>query len=53
MEVPHSTKDGLSETALSRRTFLRSSLAASAGLTGILLTKTPPAFAQERELKLL
>src|SRR5262245_9774576 len=53
MEAPHGTKDGLSETALLRRTFLRSSLAASAGLTGILLTKTPPAFAQERELKLL
>jgi multiple sugar transport system substrate-binding protein len=53
MEVPPSPKDGLAETPLSRRTFLRSSLAASAGLTGILLTKTPPAFAQERELKLL
>jgi multiple sugar transport system substrate-binding protein len=53
MEAPPSTKDGLSETALSRRSFLQSSLAASAGLTGILLTKTPPAFAQERELKLL
>jgi multiple sugar transport system substrate-binding protein len=53
MEAPHGTKDGLPETALSRRTFMRSSLAASAGLTGILLTKTPPAFAQERELKLL
>jgi len=53
MEAPPSTKDGLSETALSRRTFLRSSLTASAGLTGILLTQTPPAFAQERELKLL
>jgi multiple sugar transport system substrate-binding protein len=32
---------------------LRSSLAASTGLAGILLTKTPPLFAQERELKLL
>jgi multiple sugar transport system substrate-binding protein len=53
MDASSSPKDGLSETALSRRTFLRSSLTASAGLTGILLTTTPPAFAQERELKLL
>jgi multiple sugar transport system substrate-binding protein len=53
MEAPPSPKDGLSETALSRRTFLRSSLTASAGLAGMLLTKTPPAVAQERELKLL
>ena len=37
----------------SRRTFLRSSATASAGLASILLTKTPPAYAQERELKLL
>ena len=41
MEAPPSPQDGLSETALSRRTFLRSSLTASAGLTGILLAKTP------------
>jgi multiple sugar transport system substrate-binding protein len=53
MEAPPGPKDGLSETALSRRTFLRSSLTASAGLAGLLLTKTPPALAQERELKLL
>src|SRR5262245_58710205 len=53
MDASASTKDGLAETALSRRTFLRSSLTVSAGLSGILLTKTPPAFAQERELKLL
>jgi multiple sugar transport system substrate-binding protein len=53
MEASSSPKDGLSETALSRRTFLCSSLTASAGLTGILLTQTAPAFAQERELKLL
>ena len=53
MEAPPSPKNGPAEIALSRRTFMRSSLAASAGLTGILLTKTPPAFAQERELKLL
>ena len=38
---------------LSRRTFLRSSLAASAGLAGVLLTKTPPLLAQEHELKLI
>src|SRR2546427_11104992 len=53
MEAPPSPKDDLAETVLSRRTFMRSSLAASAGLTGILLPKPPPAFAQERELKLL
>jgi multiple sugar transport system substrate-binding protein len=39
--------------ALSRRTFLRSSATASAGLASILLTKTSPAYAQERELTLL
>ena len=54
METPSSLTDHLSETALSRRTFLRSSLTASAGFTGMLLTKTPPAFAQElQQLKAL
>src|SRR5919197_5216708 len=53
MEAPPSTQDGLSETALSRRSFLRTSLGVSAGLAGILLSKTPPLLAQERELKLL
>ena len=40
-------------TDLTRRRFLRTSVTTSAGLTGILLTQTPPAHAQERELKLL
>ena len=38
---------------LNRRAFLRSSLATSTGLAGVLLAKTPPLFAQERELKLI
>lgn len=42
MEAPPHSHDGLPTSALSRRTFLRSSLTASAGLTGILLTHTPP-----------
>ncbi|ETW94425.1 MAG: hypothetical protein ETSY1_34985 [Candidatus Entotheonella factor] len=37
----------------SRRTFLRTSAAASAGLAGVLLTKTPPAMGQDRELKMI
>lgn len=41
------------DKTFSRRTVLHASLAASAGLAGILLTRTPPAIAQERELKLL
>jgi multiple sugar transport system substrate-binding protein len=53
MEAAQRTQDNLLETAVPRRAFLHSSLAASAGLAGIFLTKTPPAFAQERELKLL
>lgn len=53
MPAPHSFHDGLAPLALSRRTFLRSSLVTSTGLVGMLLTKTPPALAQERELKLL
>ena len=39
--------------AVDRRTFLRSSITASAGLAGILLAKSPPVVAQERELKVL
>ena len=39
--------------ALNRRAFLRASLTTSAGLAGILLAKSPPVLAQERELKLL
>ncbi|MCZ6871929.1 MAG: extracellular solute-binding protein [bacterium] len=53
METPRSTTHSVPETTLKRRTFLRSSAAASAGLAGILLTKTPPLMAKERELKLL
>lgn len=37
-------------TPLSRRSVLQTSLGAATGLAGILLTKTPPAIAQEREL---
>jgi multiple sugar transport system substrate-binding protein len=40
-------------TSATRRSFLRSSLATSAGLAGVLLTKTPPAMGQDRELKLV
>jgi multiple sugar transport system substrate-binding protein len=50
MQMAQPTMD---HQALSRRTFLRSSATASAGLASILLTKTPPAYAQERELTLL
>lgn len=38
---------------LKRRQFIRTSLTASAGLAGILMSRTPPAMAQDRELKLL
>ena len=37
----------------SRRSFLRSSLATSAGVAGMLLAKTPPAMGQDRELRLI
>lgn len=53
MEAQDKPPGRLLETPWSRRTFLQSTVAASAGLAGILLTKTPPASAQERELKLL
>jgi multiple sugar transport system substrate-binding protein len=47
--------DSAQKTAapIERRTFLRSSLAASAGIAGILLAQQPPALAQDRELKLM
>ncbi len=41
------------QSPMTRRSWLRTSLTATAGLTGALLTRTPPLFAQERELKLL
>jgi multiple sugar transport system substrate-binding protein len=53
MTTPHETMSNFAHTSSDRRTFLRTSLTASAGLAGILLTKTPPLYAQERELKLL
>ena len=37
----------------SRRSFLRSSLATSAGLAGMLVAKAPPAIGQDRELRLI
>ncbi len=36
-----------------RRSFLRSSVATSAGVAGMLLAKTPPAIGQDRELRLI
>lgn len=53
MPSAYDTISSPSGTRLQRRAFLRSSLTAAAGLSGILLAKTPPAYAQERELKLL
>ena len=50
--VPRVTRS-LSHHPISRRAVLHSSLVTSAGLAGIFLTRTPPALAQERELKLL
>jgi multiple sugar transport system substrate-binding protein len=49
METAHQPRGN----SLNRRSFLHSSLGISAGLAGILLTKTAPLYAQERELKLL
>ncbi len=40
-------------STLTRRSLLRSSAVTATGLTGMLLSKTAPAVAQERELKLL
>jgi multiple sugar transport system substrate-binding protein len=53
MAISQKTSGSLCNSTLDRRTFLRSSATATVGLTGILLARTPPAFAQERELKLL
>ena len=53
MTLPFHTTEQLKMPSSDRRTFLRSSLLASTGLAGILLSKTAPAMAQERELKLL
>ncbi|MCZ6875843.1 MAG: extracellular solute-binding protein [bacterium] len=53
MQTPQKTTGSVAGTPLSRRTLLRSSATASAGLAGVLLTKTPPLYAQERVLKLL
>jgi multiple sugar transport system substrate-binding protein len=53
MATPRKIMANFAPTSCDRRTFLRTSLTASAGLAGILLTKTPPLYAQERELKLL
>ena len=53
MQSAYTTSSGGSDTRVQRRAFLRSSLTTAAGLSGILLAKTPPAYAQERELKLL
>jgi multiple sugar transport system substrate-binding protein len=53
MQAQHQTLGSFPGTALTRRGFLHASAATSAGLAGILLAKTPPARAQERELKLL
>jgi multiple sugar transport system substrate-binding protein len=53
MTLVPKTTGSLGHTPLNRRTFLRSALATSAGLAGVLFTKTPPLFAQEQELKLL
>jgi multiple sugar transport system substrate-binding protein len=49
METAHQTIN----SSLDRRSFLRTALGVSTGLAGILLSKTPPLLAQERELKLL
>ena len=53
LQASPTTLKSSGQTELTRRTFLRASVTTSAGLTGILLTQTPPAHAQERELKLL
>ena len=53
MNTPHYYGQGNQERTLSRRTLLCSTMAASAGLASMLLTKTTPAVAQDRELKLL
>jgi hypothetical protein len=41
------------DQGIKRRTLLRSSLTASAGLAEVLMSKTPPLYAQEHELRLI
>ena len=53
MAPEQTTMDQPATKGVNRRTLLRSSLAASAGLAGVLMSKTPPLYAQDRELKLL
>jgi multiple sugar transport system substrate-binding protein len=53
MNTPHDHGQRDHINTLKRRTFLSTALGVSAGLAGICLTKTPPAVAQDRELKLL
>lgn len=45
--------NGIFKTPMSRRSFLGATALASTGLAGILLSRTPPVYAQERELTLL
>lgn len=42
-----------SAVKITRRTWLRASAGAAVGIAGILATRTPPGFSQERELKIL
>src|ERR671925_2230975 len=53
MKAPHHHEHHTQQETMSRRTLLSTAMGASAGLAGMLLTKTAPAIAQERELKLL
>ena len=53
MESSYRIAPYVPKTVLKRRVFLQSSLAITAGLSTMLLTKTAPAVAQEHELKLL
>lgn len=50
--VTHQPLDQV-DKGIKRRTLLRSSLTASAGLAGVLMSKTPPLYAQEHELRLI
>jgi multiple sugar transport system substrate-binding protein len=53
MHIKQQITEEVVERSLQRRTFLRAAAATSVGLAGMLLAKTPPLFAQERDLKLL
>lgn len=53
MAAPYRTMHRSLPTRFDRRTMLRAALTTSAGLAGVLLTKTPPAYTQERELRLM